>query len=402
MKIAVVGSGGREHALVWKLSQTDEVIAVGGNPGMTVECEPADTDLVSLARERSIHLVVFGPETPLVEGKADPLRAAGVPVFGPNADGARLEGSKAFCKAMMQKAGIPTARFGSFTDAGEAKAFAATLSKAVIKASGNAFGKGVIVCDDLAEAQSAIDDMLVSKKFGDAGSEIVVEERLTGPEFSLLTLVSGTHYQSLPVAQDYKRAYDNDQGPNTGGMGSVCRSPWVTEQLIKETEATIVEPLLELLAKEGIDYRGALFSGILVQDGKPYCLEYNVRFGDPETQSVMAIIGPEFAIALYACAVGQPIPTISASDKTAVTVVVAAEGYPESPRKGDPITLSASPDALIFHAGTKSDDGLITNGGRVFSVTGVGDSLEAARSQAYKTAAEIRFSGAWFRKDIGR
>jgi phosphoribosylamine--glycine ligase len=402
LRILVVGSGGREHALAWKLAQTEKVFATPGNPGIAqvATCHP-DRSPLEICKSEAIDLVVVGPEAPLIAGLADELRAAGFLVFGPGAAAAQLEGSKAVSKAWMREANVPTARFETFTDPAKAKAFARTLTAVVVKASGNAAGKGVFVCKNHVEAEDAIDRMLTENAFGEAGHEIVVEERLQGPEFSLLTLVSGRHILSLPVAQDYKRAYDGNRGPNTGGMGSLCPASWVSPDLKEETEQTIVAPIVKLLSEKGIDFRGVLFSGILVQEGRPFCLEYNVRFGDPETQSLLPLLGPEFARALLACAKGEPIPPISVASQRALTVVIAAEGYPESPRKGDPITLPESGEALIFHAGTLASPSLVTSGGRVFGVTAVADSLGQASEIAYRDARKVKFNGAWFRTDIG-
>lgn len=413
MRILVVGSGGREHALAWALAREAEVICAPGNPGIagdveTVPVAASDFEgLTQLALDRSIDLVVVGPEDPLIAGLADKLRSEGIAVFGPGADGARLEGSKVFSKALMVEAGIPTARHESFADPQAAKAFArdlfATCRGAVVKASGNALGKGAVVCDTVDEAERVIDAMLVDRSFGEAGSEIVVEQCLHGPEFSLLTLVSGSNYVSLPVAQDHKRAYDGNVGPNTGGMGTFSPVSSVTPDLVALTERSVVEPLLATLVDKGIEFRGVLFSGLLIDGGTPYCLEFNVRFGDPETQSVICRLGHGLAAALHACALGHPIPPIEVRDNAAVTVVVASGGYPDTPLKGFPVTLPDHPGAKIFHAGTAIKDGrLVNSGGRVFGVTGTADTVAEACATAYETAAGITFDGAWYRSDIGR
>jgi phosphoribosylamine--glycine ligase len=411
LRILVVGSGGREHALAWALHKEAEVICAPGNPGIAEDVETAPvavTDqarLVKLARDRAIDLVVIGPEDPLLVGLADRFREAGFRAFGPGADAAQLEGSKVFSKALMAEAGIPTARHGAFEAPEPAKQFASALwaegSGVVVKASGAALGKGAIVCDSLESANETIDDMLVRCTLGDAGKSIVVEQRLHGPEFSLLTLVSGEQYWSLPVAQDYKAAYDGNEGPNTGGMGSYSPVPSVPRPLVEQAEREVVEPLLRALATRGIDYRGVLFSGLLVHDGRPFCLEYNVRFGDPETQSIVCRLGRGLAAALLACADGREIPPVDVLDNAAVTVVVASRGYPEAPEKGFEVSLPSQPSAKIFHAGTAHKDGrLINSGGRVFGVTGVGSNLAEARLKAYETAKAIQFEGAWFRSDI--
>lgn len=411
MRILVVGSGGREHALAWKLSQEAEVHVAPGNPGMAADAElhPVSIQdfpaLAALAKDISADLVVVGPEDPLIAGLADELRAQGIATFGPSAADARLEGSKAFSKALMREASIPTAAFQTFTESGTARAYAREMFQreraVVVKASGAALGKGVVVCDDVEDAERAISAMIDDQEFGGAGSTIVVEERLKGPELSLLSLCSGEHYLSLPTAQDHKRAYEKDEGPNTGGMGTYSPVPWIDEALIAKAEAQIVAPLLRSL--KGTEYRGLLFSGLMIQDGQPYCLEYNVRFGDPETQSVMMRLGRGFADALLACANGEPIPPVEVLPCHSVCVVVASANYPGPVTKGVRISLPTRVPAgsKIFHAGTALKDGqLVTNGGRVFGATATGPTLEAAREAAYALARSIEFNGAWFRSDI--
>lgn len=406
MRILVVGSGGREHALAWKLAQEHETACAPGNPGIAadVPCLPVE-DLVGLAR--GFDLVVVGPEDPLVDGLADRIRAAGVPCYGPGAAGARLEASKAFSKALMADAGVPTAEFFTFHHADPALEYArnrfAEGRGVVVKASGNALGKGVFVCETVEEAAAAIQTMMVDRTFGEAGAEVVIEERLTGPEFSLLTIVGDEGFVSLPVAQDHKRAFDGDQGPNTGGMGTISPCAWVSADLVSETEERGVAPILAELRRQGIDYRGTLFSGLLVQGGTPYCLEYNVRFGDPETQSVMMRLGRGLGDALFAAATGSSIPAPEILDNAAVTVVVASGGYPGSYAKGLPIEIGPLPEgARIFHAGTALRDGqLVTNGGRVIAASASAPTLEEARAKAYEAAEAVRFEGAFFRRDIG-
>lgn len=424
MKILVVGSGAREHALVWKLSQEAEVFAAPGNPGISTLCDcfpvPA-MDLagqVALAKRLSVDLVVVGPEDPLIAGLADALRNAGLATFGPGAEGARLEGSKAFSKDLMKEAGIPTAAYGHFTDPVAAREFVDSRMAAgrnvVVKASGAALGKGVTVCNGAEDAYEAVDFALVRKGFGEAGSEIVVEDRLGGREFSLLTLCSDGGFLSLPIAQDYKRIYDRDEGPNTGGMGSYSPVPWISEETVAKTEATVVQPLLDTLKKRGISYRGVLFSGLMVDQGKISCLEYNVRFGDPETQSVMARLGSGLAAALLACAKGEPIPPIEVLANAAVSIVIASGGYPGPIQKGIPIVLGdLYPNTTLFHAGTAwskdvppvsvvegHETALVTNGGRVITVTATGLSLPGARTLAYEAAKSVCFSGIQYRSDI--
>ena len=410
MRILVVGSGGREHALCWKLAQEAEVICAPGNDGISedVECVNIPVNdfhsMLALIREREIDLVVVGPEDPLVAGLADAVREAGVLCFGPGRAGAQLEGSKAFCKAMMKRAGVPTADYQVFIDADAAKAYATQKysegSKLAIKASGNALGKGVIVGETLEEAHSGVDTL---KALGEAGKTLVLEEKLEGREFSLLTITNGSEIYSLPVAQDYKRVYDSDQGPNTGGMGTYSPVGWVSQSLIEETERLIVLPILHTLREENIEYRGVLFSGLMVTSQGPMCLEYNVRFGDPETQSVLARLGSGFAAALKACAAGEPIPSIEILPNAAVTVVAASGGYPGDYEKGKLISIgNQPPEVKVFHAGTRREgDRLVTNGGRVLAVTATASTQPEARAKAYQALKEIEFEGMHSRSDIG-
>ena len=375
------------------------------------ECFPIAADDVPslriLCKGLKPDLVLVGPEDPLITGLADDLRADGLVVFGPGANGARLEGSKAFSKEIMHSAGVPTARSEAFTEPEPAISFAKNLFQtgqgAVIKASGAALGKGVVVCSTVEEAEDAIQAMLVEQTLGEAGSTIVVEERLVGREFSLLTIVSGDRYTSLPVAQDYKRALDNDRGPNTGGMGSFSPVSWLTDELVNQAEAAIAAPAVLKLAEMGIDYRGVLFSGVMVQNGKPLCLEYNVRFGDPETQTVMMRLGPGLAELIYAAAAGKGLPKVEVKKNAAVSVVVASGGYPGSYEKGKALTLpSELPNNVqIFHAGTARAQGqLVTAGGRVLCVSAEADTLQEARATAYRVCESVGFDRMYYRKDI--
>lgn len=412
VRILVVGGGGREHALAWRLSKEADVIVAPGNPGIAEDCEtvPISTKdhvgLLDLCKQRSIDLVVVGPEDPLIEGLGSFLRSAGFAVYGPNSDGAQLEGSKAFSKKIMQDAGVPTAAFGTFTDPKMATEFARSrydLGKAVaVKASGNALGKGVVVADTFEQAEAAIKEMMVDKLYGAAGDTLVIEDRLLGPEFSLLTIVGDQNYVSLPVAQDHKRAYDGDLGPNTGGMGAFSPIEWITDSLIRQVEQQIIEPTLAVLRSLGISYRGTLFSGIMMDDGLPHCLEFNVRMGDPETQAIMMRVEKGYAEALYAAATGQIVPPIEISTDPSITVVVAAENYPLSGSKGSAITLGPIPNGTkLFHAGTAKVDGeLVTNGGRIFAASAQAATLDQARALAYEVANSVRFEGARFRTDI--
>jgi len=413
MKVLVVGSGGREHALAWKFSKEAEVIAAPGNPGIAEDVEVVDIstkkhkELLELCKKRSIDLVVVGPEDPLIEGLADVLRDGGIAVYGPGADGAGLEGSKAFSKQLMRNANVPTAEFQIFTDAKLAKEYAKSrfdAGKAVaVKASGNALGKGVVVASTLDEAQAAIQQMIVGKQFGLAGEKIVIEDRLTGPEFSVLTLVGDQNFVSLPIVQDHKRAHDGNRGPNTGGMGAFSPVDWVTASLVNEVEETIIKPTLNAMRESGITYRGTIFSGIMMDQGKPHCLEFNVRMGDPETQVIVARLGAGFLKAFHSAAIGEFIEEPEVLNNAVVSVVIASEHYPILSSKGSPITISEHlPGVKYFHAGTAMIDGqLVTNGGRVINATACASNLREARKLAYRAAAGVRFEGARYRTDIG-
>ena len=410
----MVGAGGREHALAWKLSQEAEVVVCPGNPGIAEDCETIAVTakdhegLVSICQSRKIDLVVVGPEDPLIDGLGDALRSAGIAVYGPNRDGAQLEGSKAFSKSVMQDAGVPTAAFESFTDPTQAIDYARRRfdegRSVVVKASGNALGKGVFVSPTFEEAREAIERMMVAREFGTAGDTVVVEDRLIGPEFSLLTMVGDQNYVSLPVAQDHKRAYDGNLGPNTGGMGAFSPVPWITSELIEDVERRIVEPTLRALKSRGIPYRGTLFSGIMMDAGTPYCLEFNVRMGDPETQAVLLRVDGGYAEALYQAATGARIEPPTILSNAAVTVVVAAQDYPKSGSKGSPIRLGPLPSgAKLFHAGTALIDGrLVTSGGRVVAASASAETLGEARRLAYEASNSVEFEGARIRSDIAQ
>jgi phosphoribosylamine--glycine ligase len=412
MKILVVGAGGREHALVWKLAQSAEVICAPGNAGIAEEVpcfavNPMESDrVVALAKAENVDLVVVGPEDPLVNGLADALRAAGVATFGPGRDGAQIEASKAFSKELMAAASVPTPEFRVFTEAEPAKAYArqrfAEGFPVVVKASGNALGKGVVVCDTEHEAEDAIRRMLVDRVFGDAGREIVIEDRLNGTEFSILSIVGDHNFVSLPIARDHKRIGDGNVGPNTGGMGAFSPVASVPADMVKDAEDRLVAPILAALRQRGIPFRGTLFSGIMTHNGQPFCLEYNARFGDPETQPLMMRLGAGLPEALYAAATGEIVPEIEILSRAAVGVVVASAGYPGDVVKGIPMEIASAPEgSKVFHAGTKMQLGrLTTNGGRVVCAVGTGQSVEEARACAYKAADTVTFLGAYRRSDI--
>lgn len=410
----VVGSGGREHALVSALLAAPShprVIAVPGSDGMPSEAERADVDLkdpealkVALA---GVSLVVVGPEAPLVDGLADRVRALGVPVLGPGAAAAQLEGSKAFAKAMMRRTQVPTAAWERFEDAAQAKAFARTLSGgAVVKADGLAAGKGVVVADDMAEADAAIDDMLAGAH-GGAGRTLVVEERLEGEELSVLALCDGKNLALLPPSQDHKRLEAGDRGPNTGGMGAYAPAPRGTPELVERVRATCMQPVVDAMAEDGTPLVGVLYAGVMLTPDGPKVLEYNVRFGDPETQAVLPLVDEDLYAAFLDAARGELQPrTLATKPGAALTVVMAAAGYPVKPRKGDVIDgldAAEAAGAHIVHAGTRRDEQgrWLTHGGRVLGVTARGETLAAAAEKAYLAVERVRFEGAQYRADIG-
>lgn len=401
MKVLVVGAGAREHALAWKLAQeADEVVVTPGNAGIAREHRCVAGDPFEIALTERPDLVVIGPEDPLIAGLADRLRAAGILVFGPGAEAARLEGSKAWSKALMSEAGVPTAAYRTFTDLDEAAAWMRAEGGAwAVKASGAALGKGVVMVNDASEIDAAI---VAMRELGDAAREVVVEEQLDGPEFSLLTLCSEGGLLSLPPAQDYKRVFDGDEGPNTGGMGSYSPVPWVTPDLVRETEARCVRPVLELLASRGIPYRGTLFTGLMMHRGEARVLEYNVRFGDPETQSVLMRLGAGFLAALVACAKGKAPEEIEVRPEAAVSVVLASRGYPGPLETGQPVEVGPpSESGQTFYAGVAAgEDGLVNKGGRVLTLTAIGGDLDEARHQAYAAVEAVRFPTAHYRRDI--
>jgi len=400
MRVVVVGSGGREHALAHVLSRTAEVIVTPGNPGIpgSVATPPEGLDA---------DLFVVGPEAPLVDGLADRLRSTGQLVFGPGADGAHLEGSKAWMKEILAEAGVPTARFGAFTDPEPALAFLDTLGGLyVVKTDGLAAGKGVIVTESLGEARDAVGAYLSGAAFGDAGRTVVIEEGLTGPELSLLAVCDGSRAVALAPAQDFKRIGDGDAGPNTGGMGAYSPVPVVDDGLVDEVMALSVELTLAALRARGIDYRGVLYAGLMLTPDGPKVLEYNVRFGDPETQVVLPRLHSDLAGLLASAAAGRVEGPVEFDDGAAVTVVCAAEGYPQSPRTGDRIegidAASALEGVTVFCAGVAADtDGaLVTAGGRVLSVTGQGPTLAVARERAYRGVGLVGWRGMQHRSDI--
>ena len=416
MKILVVGGGGREHALAWRLArdpERPEIVCAPGNAGTAavgrnIAVDAADVPgLVALARAERPDLVVIGPEAPLCAGLADDLAAGGFAVFGPTRDGARLEGSKIFCKDVLRAAGVPTAAAGRFTDAAAAKAYVRAQGGAVVvKADGLAAGKGVTVCATAAEAEAAIDESLVRGVFGDAGREVLIEECLVGEEVSILGLVDGERVVLLASAQDHKRVFDDDRGPNTGGMGAYSPAPVIADADLPAIRELVFERTLAELKRRGITYRGVLYAGLMMTAAGPKVLEFNCRFGDPETQAILPRWAGSVSQALLACAQGRLRPEmVSWHPGACVCVVLAAGGYPGAYAKGTVIeglaAAGALPDVAVFHAGTAARDGrVVTAGGRVLGVTALGADIRAAVARAYEAAGRIRFEGMHARRDI--
>lgn len=421
MKVLVLGSGGREHALAWKIAQSDRVSKVyvaPGNAGTTavgenIQVSLSDFEAIKdIVLKNNIDMVVVGPEQPLVDGVVDFFKQdvdlKGVKIIGPDKNGARLEGSKAFAKHFMEKYGIPTAACFTVTadNLEEGIDYLSTLEAPyVLKADGLAAGKGVLIINDLQEARAELREML-SGKFGSASAKVVVETFLKGIEVSMFVLTDGKDYVILPEAKDYKRIGDGDTGLNTGGMGAVSPVPFVTKEFVEKVEKRIVKPTIEGLKAEGIDYKGFIFIGLMNCNGDPYVIEYNVRMGDPETEGVMTRIDSDFAELLEACAQGRLSEThYKASNETSVTVMIVSGGYPESYKKGMIINglNDVCPCCVVAHAGTKLDaDGkVVTSGGRVIAVTAHGKNIEEARTKVYQNVEKIKFEGANFRHDIG-
>jgi len=417
MRVMVVGGGGREHALVAAIARSPQVKKLfcapgnGGTAGLAenLAVDPEDVSgVVALAKHFAINFVVIGPEGPLVAGLADALEAAGVLVFGPRKAAARMEGSKVWSKRFMQKHGIPTAEFEVFSDADQARAFVEASGRPwVVKADGLAAGKGVIVASDIAETLDGIERVMRNREFGDAGAEVVLEQRLLGQEVSYHVVLDGSRYLPLAAAQDHKRLLDGDRGPNTGGMGAYSPPPVVTEEVERKILERVVEPTVRGFAADGIDYRGVLFIGLMIDDGEPSVLEYNVRFGDPETEVLLARYGGDVLPLLAAAARGD-LGGIAPRWETpaALCVVVAAPGYPAMVKKGQVIEgLAAAakvPGVQVLHAGTRADvDGILTNGGRVLCVTAAGPDIDSVAARAYEAVDKIRFDGMQYRTDIG-
>lgn len=418
MRVLVVGSGGREHALVWKIARSplvEKVYCAPGNPGIAHAAECVDLGvndfaaLSALAREEQIDLTVVGPEDPLSRGIVDHFEREDLTVFGPSKAAAELEASKAFAKRLMERQQIPTAAYAEFSNApaaiGYVRAHGAPI---VIKANGLAAGKGVTVAHTVDEAESAIREAMEARVFGDAGASVIIEEFMSGEEASILAFADGTHVLPMLTSQDHKPALDGDRGPNTGGMGAYSPAPVVDAALLAEIQATILEPCVRGMAEAGCPYKGVLYAGLMITpEGKPRVVEFNCRFGDPETQVVLPQMTSDIVPILLACAKGS-LDTLSLEWQTGacVSVVMASGGYPGAYDKGKPITGIAEAEALdgvvVFHAGTSTRGGvLVTNGGRVLNVTATGDTLKGAIDTAYAAVDRIAFEGAHFRSDIG-
>ncbi len=414
MNILIIGSGGREHAIAYSLSNSKKVskiYAMPGNPGIAsiATCVEGDIEdnafIVSFAKEHNIDLTVIGPEVPLCNGLADDLEAASLKAFGPTKHAATLEGSKAFCKDFMIRHNIPTAKYDEVESLEDA---IACLEKytypLVIKADGLAAGKGVVIVENYDDAVATLEQMLVGGILDGAGKKVVLEEFLTGFECSLLCFVDGKTIVPMVSAKDHKQIYDNNLGPNTGGMGTVSPNPFLPENMDEVFQKDILDPFMEGIKADNMDYRGVLFIGVMIEDGKAKVLEFNVRFGDPETQSILLRLDSDLYDIMNGCATGT-LDTVDVSWKKehVACLVLASGGYPDAYQKGIEITnVDDHQDAIIFHAGTASKDGkLVTNGGRVLNICAYGNSLEEVRSKVYQVAEKIEFDGKYYRKDIG-
>lgn len=416
MKVAVIGGGGREHTLAWKLAQSpsvDKLYAIPGSAAMSevaqcVDIALSDMDAITdYAKKEGIDMLVVGPEVPLTEGIADLAQSKGLAVFGPNKAAAQMEGSKVFAKNLMKKYHVPTAAYASFTDGEAAKAYIKEQGvPIVVKADGLAAGKGVVVAQTEAEAIEAVNAMMEDHIFGASGGRIVIEECMVGEEASLLAFVDGKTIVPMISAQDHKRIFDNDEGPNTGGMGAYAPAPVVTPEIRKEVEEKILKPVVDGLKQEGITYQGCLYAGLMITADGPKVVEFNCRFGDPETQAVLPLLDGDLAQIMYACAKGTlTADMVHWKDAAACCVIMASAGYPASSHKGDVISgLDAvdKEDVMVFHSGTAKKDGqYVTNGGRVLGVTAVAGDLKSAIEKAYANVKRIHFDGQQVRSDIG-
>ena len=417
MKVLVVGSGGREHALVWKISQSpmvDKIYCAPGNAGIgqMAECvaiKAEDLDgLLDFAVQNEIGLTVVGPEVPLTMGIVDKFQEKGLKIFGPSGRAAEIEGSKTFAKDLMAKYGIPTAKYGAFTDAAEAKAFLAEVGlPCVVKADGLAAGKGVLICETKEEAETAVEDILVDNKFGNAGSRVVVEEFLTGQEVSMLAFSDGKTIVPMVSSQDHKRIWDGDKGLNTGGMGAYSPAPIYTAAIHEIVVPQVLEATIKAMEQEGRPFAGILYAGLMLTADGPKVLEFNARFGDPETQAVLPRLKSDLVEIFLAIIDGRLAEmNIEWHEEAAVCVVMASGGYPESSDKGRVITglkEAEEAGAIVFHAGTKETDGnIVTNGGRVLGISALGKDIAEAIENAYKGVKQITFENMQYRTDIGK
>ena len=413
VNVLVVGSGGREHSIGWKLSQNsnvDTVFHAPGNGGTSNNVSIPIDDLDELAKFASKNncFTVVGPEAPLAAGIVDMFNENGLKIFGPTKSAARLESSKIWAKQFLKRNNIPTATFEVFDDVVKAKEYVNQIDyNVVVKADGLAAGKGVIVCDNKDEAEKAIEMMLIDKKFGDAGNKIIIEERINGIEASYIALSDGKIVIPMATSQDHKRIFDNDKGPNTGGMGAYSPTPVIDKRLSQKIQEKIIDKTISSLRNEGVTFKGFLYAGIMLKDGEPYVLEYNVRMGDPECQPILMRMDSDLFQYLVGSVNGtlEKLPPISWKNKSAVCIVLASKGYPGSYPKDDEIfgLGKAFDDAYIFHAGTKRQDKrIITNGGRVLGVTALGDTLESAIKRAYTVTEKISWENKYLRADIGK
>jgi phosphoribosylamine--glycine ligase len=418
-RILVIGSGGREHALVWKLAQSlqvDKIYAAPGNPGIAEKAECIDIaadnieKLLWFAQDKGIDLTVVGPEAPLMAGIVDQFKEAGLKIFGPTAAAARLEGSKVFTKELLHKHGIPTAHFNVFNDIEKARSYIRTFTDkgkpVVIKADGLAAGKGVVIALNLQEAYQALDNIMLKHSLGEAGDQVVIEEYLLGEEVSFFVICDGRDYITLISAQDHKQLFDNDQGPNTGGMGAYVNPPIYTPELCQEVEKCIIKPVLQAMAAEGCPYQGVLYAGLMITGDGPKVLEFNARFGDPETQVIVPMIKGDLIPLLEAAVEGRLANyQVEIESGSCVGVVLASAGYPGSYEKGKQIIGldKLKPETLIFHAGTAVRDGRVySNGGRVLAVVCRGADIKEVIEKVYPEVEKISFEGMHYRRDIGR
>lgn len=416
MNILVIGSGGREHALVWKIagdSRVNNLYCAPGNPGMKeaelVKIDVSDNrGLLSFSQDNNVDLTVVGPEVPLVNGIVDLFTSNGLRIFGPTSKAAQLEGSKLFAKEFMSRYSIPTADYNRFEKADDAFKYVRNdFEPCVVKASGLAAGKGAVVCKTLEQAEETINRMMVEHIFGNAGDTVIIEQLLEGEEASIFAISDGSNFVILPSSQDHKRVFDNDEGPNTGGMGAYSPAPVVTESIYEEVKKTILIPVIEGMKSEGTPFKGLLYAGVIITAEGPKVIEFNVRFGDPEAQAVIPLIGEEFLDLLIGSADGNITGiNLSKSAKYSSTVVLSSGGYPGSYETGKEIIgldFSFENNSLIFHSGTREENNkYFTNGGRVLSVTSSGDSLEQSIKNSYAALHHIRFDGMHYRKDIGQ